>query len=91
MSFPELHGYHWYYISLNDYYRSDVITTAELEAALATLKDMSGDAKIQHLVRVLDEDHDGNINLEELGEVSGHMKIFIFVRIFKRNMVIIKF
>ena len=34
------------------------------------MKDISGEAKIQHLVRVLDEDHDGNINLEELGEVS---------------------
>ena len=33
------------------------------------MKDVSGEAKIQHLVRVLDEDHDGNINLEELGEV----------------------
>ena len=33
------------------------------------LKDVSGEAKIQSLVRVLDEDHDGNINLEELGEV----------------------
>ena len=54
---------------LTDYYRSDVITTAELEAALAVLKDISGEAKVQHLVRVLDEDHDGNINLEELGEV----------------------
>ena len=47
-----------------------MITTAELEAALSTLKDISGESKIQHLVRVLDEDHDGNINVEELGEVS---------------------
>ena len=42
-----------------------------MEAALAALKDIGGEAKIQHLVRVLDEDHDGNINLEELGEVRG--------------------
>ena len=49
--------------------RSDVITTEELEEALAILKEVSGEAKIHHLVRVLDEDHDGNINLEELAEV----------------------
>lgn len=48
-----------------------MITTKELEEALATLKEISGEAKVQHLVRVLDEDHDGNIKLEELGEVSG--------------------
>ena len=50
--------------------RSDVITTEELEQALITLKGSSEESKIKHLVRVLDEDHDGNINLEELGEVS---------------------
>ena len=64
---------------VTDYYRSDVITTAELEAALAMLKDVSGEAKIQSLVRVLDEDHDGNINLEELGEVRERGKGLIII------------
>ena len=51
-----------------------MITTEQLEEALSTLKKVSGEAKVQHLVRVLDEDHDGNINLEELGEVSGNTR-----------------
>ena len=49
--------------------RSDVISTAKLEEALATLKGLSGEAKTQRIVGVLDEDHDGNINLDEIAEV----------------------
>ncbi len=49
--------------------RDDVITTKQLEAALEALKGTSGDAKVKSLVAVLDEDHDGNISLNELAEV----------------------
>ncbi len=50
--------------------RSDVISTAKLEEALAALKGLSGEAKTRSIVEVLDEDHDGNINLDEIAEVS---------------------
>ena len=49
--------------------RSDVITTAQLEEALMTLMGVSSEAKIRSLVKVLDKDHDGNINLEEMANV----------------------
>ena len=50
--------------------RQEVVTCEELEAALATLKETSGEAKVRSLISVLDEDHDGNINLREVAEVS---------------------
>lgn len=50
--------------------RQDVITCAELETALARLKETSGEAKVRSLVSVLDADHDGNINIREVAEVS---------------------
>lgn len=49
--------------------KDDVISTAKLEEALAALKGLSGEAKTRSIVAVLDEDHDGNINLEEIAEV----------------------
>lgn len=52
------------------YRRQDVITCAELEASLARLKETSGEAKVRSLVSVLDADHDGNINIREVAEVS---------------------
>ena len=50
--------------------RKDVISTSKLEEALDTLKGLSGEAKTRSIVAVLDEDHDGNINLDEIAEVS---------------------
>ena len=46
-----------------------MITTQQLEEALVALRGTSSEAKIRSLVAVLDEDHDGNINLEEVAEV----------------------
>ena len=46
-----------------------MITTQQLKEALVALRGTSEEAKIQSLVAVLDEDHDGNINLEEVAEV----------------------
>ena len=46
-----------------------MITTQQLEEALVALRGTSCEAKIRSLVAVLDEDHDGNINLEEVAEV----------------------
>lgn len=54
----------WYY------FRSDVISTVKLEEALQALKGLSGEAKTRSIVAVLDEDHDGNINLDEIAEVG---------------------
>ena len=48
-----------------------MITTQQLEAAVEALKGTSCDAKTRSLIAVLDEDHDGNVNLEELAEVGG--------------------
>ncbi len=50
-------------------YSGDVISTAKLEEALEALKGLSGEAKTRSIVAVLDEDHDGNINLDEIAEV----------------------
>ena len=50
-------------------YRRDIITCTELEAALHVLKETSGEAKVRSLISVLDEDHDGNINLQEVAAV----------------------
>ena len=50
-----------------------MITTQQLEEALVALRGTSGEAKIRSLVAVLDEDHDGNINLEEVAEVCVHV------------------
>ena len=47
-----------------------MISTAKLEEALEALKGLSGEAKTRSIVAVLDEDHDGNINLDEIAEVS---------------------
>lgn len=47
-----------------------MISTAKLEEALEALKGLSGEAKTRSIVQVLDEDHDGNINLDEIAEVS---------------------
>ena len=49
--------------------RQDVISCVELEEALARLKETSGEAKVRSLVSVLDQDHDGNIDLQEIAEV----------------------
>ena len=46
-----------------------MITCSQLEEALAALKDVSGESKIKRIVEVLDEDHDGNINLRDIAEV----------------------
>ena len=48
-----------------------MITTQQLEAAVEALKGTICDAKTRSLIAVLDEDHDGNVNLEELAEVGG--------------------
>ena len=37
---------------------------------MTRLKETSGEAKVRSLVAVLDEDHDGNINIKEVAEVS---------------------
>ena len=50
--------------------RQDVVSCEELEEALARLKETSGEAKVRSIVSVLDEDHDGNINIKEIAEVS---------------------
>ncbi len=50
--------------------RSDVIPTAKLEEALKVLKGLSGEAKSRNIVAILDKDHDGNINIDEIAEVS---------------------
>lgn len=42
----------------------------KLEEALEALKGLSGEAKTRSIVAVLDEDHDGNINLDEIAEVG---------------------
>ena len=55
-----------YYIPYSD----DVITCKQLEAAIEALRGTSGDAKVRSLVAVLDEDHDGNISLGEIAEVT---------------------
>ena len=49
--------------------RGEVITLEQLEAAICALKGTSGEAKYRSLFSVLDEDHDGNIALEEMAEV----------------------
>ena len=49
-----------------------MISCSELEEALARLKETSGEAKVRSLVSVLDEDHDGNINIQEVAQVSSH-------------------
>ena len=49
--------------------RSDMITCAQLEEALAALKEVSGAAKVKRIVAVLDTDRDGNIDLAEIAEV----------------------
>ena len=46
-----------------------MVSTVKLEEALAALKGLSGEAKTRSIVAVLDEDHDGNINLDEIAEV----------------------
>ena len=51
--------------------REEVIPCEELEQALTRLKETSGEAKVRSLVSVLDPDHDGNINIREIAEVSG--------------------
>ena len=51
-------------------HRQDLISCEELEAALTRLKETSGEAKVRSLVSVLDADHDGNINIREVAEVS---------------------
>ena len=58
-----------------------MITTQQLEEALVALRGTSSEAKIRSLVAVLDEDHDGNINLEEVAEVclSALFSIFLCV------------
>ena len=38
---------------------------------MEALKGTSCDAKTRSLIAVLDEDHNGNVNLEELAEVEG--------------------
>ena len=50
--------------------REQVIPCEELEQALTRLKETSGEAKVRSLVSVLDPDHDGNINIREIAEVS---------------------
>ena len=50
-------------------FRGEVITLEQLEAAICALKGTSGEAKYRSLFSVLDEDHDGNIALEEMAEV----------------------
>ena len=54
-------------------YRQELISCAELEAVLAQLKETSGEAKVRSLVSVLDEDHDGNINIREVAQVRVYM------------------
>ena len=50
-------------------HRPDMITVEQLEAALGALKAVGGEAKVKSLIAVLDEDHDGNINLDDIAEV----------------------
>ena len=50
-------------------FRGELITLEQLEAAICALKGTSGEAKYRSLFSVLDEDHDGNIALEEMAEV----------------------
>lgn len=42
----------------------------QLEKALMALRGTSVEAKYRSLFSVLDEDHDGNIKLEEVAEVT---------------------
>ena len=42
----------------------------QLEEALLALRGTSGEAKFRSLFSVLDEDHDGNIAIDEMAEVS---------------------
>ena len=58
-------GTYWRYSHTHS---SEVFTTQQLEAAVEALKGTSCDAKTRSLIAVLDEDHDGNVNLEELAE-----------------------
>lgn len=58
--------------------RSDMITCAQLEEALTALKEVSGESKVKRIVEVLDEDHDGNINLKDIAEVSAVDKYLTF-------------
>lgn len=50
--------------------RGTTITVQQLQDALRALKGTSGDAKFRSLISVLDEDHDGNMNLDEIAEVG---------------------
>ncbi len=49
--------------------RDESITLQQLESALTQLQGSSCEAKHKSLFSVLDEDHDGNINLDEMAEV----------------------
>ena len=44
---------------------------------MVRLKETSGEAKVRSLVSVLDQDHDGNINIKEVAEVSGCATIYL--------------
>ena len=58
--------------------RGTTITVQQLQEALRALKGTSGDAKFRSLISVLDEDHDGNMNLDEIAEVSFFLSLPIF-------------
>jgi Ca2+-binding EF-hand superfamily protein len=49
------------------------ITVGQLEDALIALRGTSLESKYHSLFSVLDEDHDGNIKLEEIVEVNIHI------------------
>ena len=54
-------------------FRGETITVQQLQEALGALKGTSGDAKFRSLISVLDEDHDGNMNLDEIAEVCPYL------------------
>lgn len=58
-----------------------MISCSELEEVLTRLKETSGEAKVRSLVSVLDEDHDGNINIQEVAQVSLSIYIYFTVMI----------
>ena len=66
----------------------DRITVQQLEEALLALRGTSGEAKFRSLFSVLDEDHDGNIAIDEMAEVRLDESLLVVTNVFIHSQVV---
>ena len=58
------------------FFRINLVSINEMVLAMRRLQKLPDETKLQHIMDVLDEDHDGNIDIDDALKVCGCLAIF---------------